>query len=245
MSAVLEDSGRRRRGILRELLRSLSTVLIVSGFLLVADAAVTVAWQEPVTAFLAQRQQDRLSRDLNRLDRAAPSPLEVRALSVLPTSRRRIAFLARAFKRDTKTGGALGRIKIPKLGASFVVVKGTDSGSLRKGPGLYPQTPLPGVPGTTAIAGHRTTYLAPFRHIDRLKRGDTIELHMPYGDFTYSVQEHRIVDPSDIGVIRGVGYPRLVLSACHPLYSAAKRIVVFARLVRTVSRGAALHTGRS
>jgi sortase A len=105
---------------------------------------------------------------------------------------------------------------------------------LRTGPGAYPDTPLPGGGGTTAIAGHRTTYLAPFRDIDKLKRGDAIELEMPYGRFTYSVQGHEIVDPSDVGVVKPVGYERLVLTACHPLYSAAERIVVSARLTRVV-----------
>ena len=90
-----------------------------------------------------------------------------------------------------------------------------------------------------AIAGHRTTYLAPFRHVDSLKHGDEIVIQMPYGRFTYSVEGQRIVDPGDFGVIRAVGYDRLVLSACHPLYSASHRIVVFARLVVAVPAGAA------
>jgi sortase A len=82
-----------------------------------------------------------------------------------------------------------------------------------------------------AIAGHRTTYGAPFRDIDRLDRRDRIAVEMPYGRFTYEVERRRIVKPTAVGVVRGAGYDRLVLSACHPKYSAAKRIVVFARLV--------------
>jgi len=127
----------------------------------------------------------------------------------------------------------VGRIRVPHIGASFVVVKGTSTSDLHGGPGIYPQTRFPGVPGTTAIAGHRTTYLAPFRHIDALRRGDVIVLDMPYGRFTYTVEGHRIVGPTDLGVIDPVGYDRLVLSACTPLYSAAQRIVVFARLTST------------
>ena len=84
-----------------------------------------------------------------------------------------------------------------------------------------------------AIAGHRTTYLAPFRHIDELRPGDQIVLKMPYGQFTYVVQYHRIVLPTALWVTKNVGYERLVLSACNPLYSAAQRIIVFARL-RTI-----------
>src|SRR3954452_19273410 len=132
---------------------------------------------------------------------------------------------------------------MPELGASWVIVKGTTTGDLRHGPGVYPQTPLPGASGTVAIAGHRTTYGAPFRHIDRLSSGDSITVTLPYGRFTYRVQHRRIVGPNDIWVIKRVGYDRLVLTACHPLYSAAKRIVVFARLVGTQARGGALRSG--
>jgi sortase A len=135
--------------------------------------------------------------------------------------------------RQIRTGDAIGRIVISKIGASYDVVQGTDTASLQKGPGHYPATSLPGLGQTVAIAGHRTTYLAPFRHIDELKPGDQIVLRMPYGEFTYIVQFHRIVLPTALWVTKNVGYDRLVLSACNPLYSAAQRIVVFARL-RTI-----------
>jgi sortase A len=224
---------------MRGALRGLSSVLIVAGVLLLADAGLTVAWQEPVSAYLAHRQQGRLSDRLADLEHALPTALERRALAAIRDQRRRMAFLARSLKRRTGEGDAIGRIRIPKIGASFVVVNGTQAPDLRKGPGLYEQTPLPGVGGTTAIAGHRTTYLAPFRHIDRLATGDTITLEEPYGTFTYSVERRLIVTPDALWVIRRVAHDRLVLSACHPLYSAAKRIVVFARLVRSDARGAA------
>ncbi|HKG36129.1 MAG TPA: class E sortase, partial [Solirubrobacterales bacterium] len=101
---------------------------------------------------------------------------------------------------------------------------------LRRGPGTYDQAPLPGAGGTAAIAGHRTTYLAPFRHIDDLDRGDPITLEMPYATLTYRVQRTATVDPDRGGVARRVAYQRLVLTACHPLFSASERYVVFARL---------------
>ena len=132
---------------------------------------------------------------------------------------------------------------IPQIGVSFVIVKGTSTSALESGPGIFPETRFPGISGTTAIAGHRTTYLAPFRHINDLHKGNVIELEMPYGRFTYSVEKTRIVAPSEYSVIRSVGYPRLVLTACHPLYSAAQRIVVFARQVAVQARGAALVPG--
>ncbi len=215
----------------RRFLRGVSTVLIVAGALMLADAGLTLAWQEPVTALLARLHQDQLGKDLKALNAAGPTRAERRALGHLHTDRQRVAFLARSLRRRLHRGDAAGRIRIDRIHASFVIVKGTDSASLRKGPGIYDQTPFPGVRGTTAIAGHRTTYLAPFRNIDRLAHGDDIEIDMPYATFHYRVEHRSIVSPDAISVIRRVRYDRLVLSACHPLYSAAQRIVVFARLV--------------
>lgn len=224
----------------RRALRTFSTLLIVAGALLLVDAALTLAWQEPVSALLARIEQDKLSTRLQTIEGRQLSPLERRALAHLEGEQRKLAFLARRARRDARPGDPLGRIRIPSIGAHFVLVEGTDTASLRTGPGHYSQTPLPGMPGTVAVAGHRTTYLAPFRHIDRLRRGNTIVLEMPYATFTYAVERRQIVPPSAWWVTRRRAYDRLVLSACHPLYSAAKRIVVFARLVRSQPRGAAL-----
>jgi sortase (surface protein transpeptidase) len=99
------------------------------------------------------------------------------------------------------------------------------------------------VPGTTAIAGHRTTYLAPFRHIDALRRGQPIVLDMPYARFTYRVIDSRVVLPTDVSIIKPVGYSRLVLSACTPLFSASHRLIVFARLQQIVPLGSARIAG--
>jgi len=217
----------------RRALRVLSTILVVAGGLLLLDAGVTLVWQEPFTGLLGRLHQDALGNDLSRLRREGPTAAERRALTHLRDQRRRIAFLARSLRRRTKDGEAVGRIRIPRADANFVVVKGTTAPDLRKGPGIYEQTPFPGVPGTVAMAGHRTTYLAPFRHLDRLRRGDPITVEMPYATFSYKVEGTRIVRPDAFWILRRVGHDRLVLSACHPLFSAAKRIVVFARLVRT------------
>ena len=112
------------------------------------------------------------------------------------------------------------------------MVQGTDTSSLQKGPGHYRNTSLPGQPGTVAIAGHRTTYLAPFRHIDQIENGDEIRIEMPYAAFTYTVQRHEIVDPSDVGILKPVGYDAAGLTACHPPYSASHRYALFAKLSR-------------
>ncbi len=223
----------------RRALRSLSTVLIISGMLMLADAGLTLVWQEPVSAVYASFVQGGLGDDLRKLELAESSSLDLAALRKLATEKRRMAFLARKLRADLDRGAAAGRIKIKKIKADYVLVNGTDPGSLRKGPGIYDDVPFPGAPGTTAIAGHRTTYLAPFRKINKLEPGDRVVVEMPYGVFTYEVEKTRIVKPTALWVIKRVDHDRLVLSACHPLYSAAKRIIIFARLVAAQARGAA------
>ena len=225
---------------MRRSLRALSTVLIVAGTLLLIDAGLTIAWQEPVSAIYARITQDRLGGDLDSLEAGGPTALEQRALDKLAGMDRRLAFLARSLRRRLDDGDAAGRIRIPRIDADFVVVDGTSPSALRKGPGFFPESPLPGARGTAAIAGHRTTYLAPFRNVDKIRPRDPIVVEMPYGRFTYEVERTRIVMPDALWVLRPVRYDRLVLTACHPLYSAARRIVVFARLVRTEPRGESL-----
>jgi sortase A len=216
----------------RRLIRDISSVLIISGLLLVVDAGVTLIWQEPVTAVVAMIKRNQIDKRFLSYHSAPLSPLDAHALGALHTMDQRISFLARREQRQVSTGAAIGKIVIKKIGASFDIVQGTDTSSLEKGPGHYPGTAFPGLGQTVAIAGHRTTYLAPFRHIDALAPGDRIVLDMPYGTFTYIVQYHKIVLPTALWVINNVGYDRLVLSACNPLYSAAQRIIVFARLAQ-------------
>ena len=181
--------------------------MMVSGTLLIADAAATLLWQEPLSAYVAHRQQGRL-----------------RDFLVHPPKR--------VIQKMPLKGDAIGRIEITAIGVDEYVVEGTDVESLRKGPGHYPETPLPGQHGTAAIAGHRTTYGAPFRRIDDLHRGELITVDMPYARYVYRVEETKTVVPTDLSVLDRVGHDRLVLSACHPLYSAAERVVVFSKLVR-------------
>jgi sortase A len=224
---------------LRRLVRDVSWVLIISGLLLVLDAGVTLVWQEPVTAVIALVKRSDINQQYLSYQRTPLAPAQRHALTDLPTLQDRIAFLARSEQHEVGTGDAIGRITIPKIGASYVVVEGTDTASLEKGPGHYPATAFPGLGQTVAIAGHRTTYLAPFRHLDGLRPGNRIMLKMPYGLFTYAVQYTKIVLPTALWITRNVGYERLVLSACNPLYSAAQRIVIFARLQSVVPLGPA------
>jgi sortase A len=197
---------RLRAHPIRVVLRFVASVMMVSGVLLISDAAATLLWQEPVSAYFSQRQQV-------KLEKALVDPPE------------------RVVRKEPLRGDALGKLLIPSIGVSEYVVEGTDADNLRKGPGHYPETPLPGQRGTVAVAGHRTTYGAPFRKLNDVKKGDRIVFELPYGTFVYRVDKTQIVDDSALWVTRPVGHPQLVLTACHPLYSAAQRIVAFARLV--------------
>jgi sortase A len=187
-------------------LRFVASVMMVSGVLLISDAVITLAWQEPVSAYFSERQQVKLEKAL-----------------IDPPKR--------VVQKEPLRGDALGKLLIPSIGVSEYVIEGTDADNLRKGPGHYPDTPLPGQHGTSAIAGHRTTYGAPFRKLNQLKKGDRIVAELPYGTFVYRVDRTQIVDDSALWVTKKVGHDQLVLTACHPLYSAAQRIVAFARLV--------------
>jgi sortase A len=214
----------------RRLIRDISSVLILSGLLLVLDAGATLVWQEPVTAAIGMIMRAQVNQRYLSYKTAPLTGSDVQALHTIKPQGERIAYLARRERAQVTTGDAIGQIEFPRIGNTYNVVQGTDTHSLEEGPGHYPQTALPGMGQTVAIAGHRTTYLAPFRFLDELRSGDLIFVKMPYGKFTYVVQYQRIVKPSEVSVIDDVGYDRLVLSACNPLYSAAQRIIVFARL---------------
>ncbi len=226
---------------MRRLIRDLSSVLILAGVLLVLDAALTLVWQEPVTAAIGLVLRSEVNQRYLSYETAPLTVVDQHALVGLGSLDRRIEYLARRELRqvDNATGAGIGRIEIPKLSTGYTLIQGTDELSLEKGPGHYPATALPGMGQTVAVAGHRTTYLAPFKLINELVPGDQIIVRMPYGTFTYSVQYHRVVLPTALWVTHNVGYERLVLSACHPLYSAAQRIIVFARLAVVQPHGPA------
>ena len=227
-------------GRMRTALRTLSSVLILSGVLLIADAALTVTWQEPFSYLYSRSQQGKLGDELLALEQEGLAPGESRLLKRLPSGERRLAFAARSLARRARPGQPIGRVRIPRIGLEKVMVEGTGTADLKRGPGHYPETPLPGVAGTAGIAGHRTTFGAPFRKLDKLRPGDSVQVEMPYATFTYRVERTRIVAPTATWVTKRVGYDRLILSACHPLYSAAQRIVVFARLEKAEARGSTL-----
>jgi sortase A len=222
---LLAGGTRKRRSKARAAVRFVAAVMTTSGVLLLLDAGATLAWQEPVSALLALQDQAKLGDELD--EKLAEVRGQARGDEL---SDAELEQLAERYEGETAIGEAWGRIELPSLGADYVVVEGTDEASLQEGPGHYPETALPGEGRTIAIAGHRTTYLAPFRSIDQLGEGDEIVIEMPWARFTYTFEEQLIVEPSQTEVTDTVGHERLVLSACHPLYSAAQRIVVFAKL---------------
>lgn len=224
-----------------------SIALITAGLLVVADVGITLAYQEPLSSIYSSIKQGEKESQLESLESEFLTQSDVRQIDQAkdnkdPKAREQaitanISELAQRLVDESRPGDALGRIEAPGMdGLNMVFVQGTDEASLELGPGHYPETAMPGQGKTVAIAGHRTTYLAPFRHIDSLSPGDKITLKMPYGTFIYSVQKSEIVDPSDVGVIHETGYERLVLSACNPLYSAAQRYIIFAKLAKTEPR---------
>ncbi len=224
------------------LLRILSTALITAGVVILADVGTTLLWKEPLSSVYASIKQSQAEDELQALEEKFPSPADLRAVAGAKDLEQRVKLLADLFEDEVHHGEAIGRIHIDRIGLDIVVVEGTDTASLQKGPGHYTLAESPGLarqgdgsafPGqgkTMGIAGHRTTYLAPFGRINEIGDGDQIVLEMPYGTFTYKVQKHETVDPSEVSIVRNVGYDRLVLTACHPLYSAAQRWAVFAKL---------------
>jgi sortase A len=221
--------------------RALLLAGLVAGLLAAADGVLTIVWQEPLTAIVQARSQSDLRDDLAARERAFA---RAEAQAAAEARRRRESRAAQARARAARQrreamvalraadGAALGTLEIPGIDLRTVVVASTSHDALTKGPGHYRGTALPGLRGTVGIAGHRTTYGAPFRRIDEVRPGARLVLRMPYGRFAYRVTGTRITTPGDASALQDQrGAPRLVLTACHPLYSAAKRIVVTARQV--------------
>ena len=219
--------------------RRLGNALIALGVCVLLYAGLILAWGDPVTWLWAHWQQRALTSEFHRQQRqfiVTTPPADSAAAKTLVRND------AIAFSKSLKEGHAFGRLTIARIGLSkVVVVQGTTAGidaDLSKGPGHYMNTPFPGLGGSVAIAGHRTTFGAWFRHIDEIRDGDFIDLEMPYATFHYKVEMHKVVLNNDWRIIRPQGYERLVLSACHPIYSASHRYIIFARAISVTLPGA-------
>jgi sortase A len=180
-----------------------------------------VAYQLWGTGIREAQAQGRLGKDFDKALQEAKDhpPQTVDAIAPVPE------------------GEPTATIRIPKIGVDKTVVEGVGVPDLKKGPGHYPETPLPGQKGNAAIAGHRTTYGAPFNRIDELHPGDEIFVTTVQGEFRYLVKDtegdgdgHLIVSPNQVEVLEDKGDNRLTLTACHPKLSARQRIVVVAEL---------------
>ncbi len=156
------------------------------------------------------------------------TPPDPEATAPSPTA---VAFLA-----DLDEGDPVARIEIPAVGVDKVVVSGVGVEELKAGPGHYPNTPLPGQAGNAAIAGHRTTYGAPFAPLDELRPGDGITVTTVQGRFAYRVRETTVVSPDAVEILDPTDDDRLTLTTCHPRFTARERLVVVADLVSTPGR---------
>jgi sortase A len=142
-------------------------------------------------------------------------------------------------------GDPIGYIRIPVIGINQVVVEGTNTPDLRKGPGHYTGTPLPGQGGNASIAGHRTTYGHPFYNLDSVKVGDPIVLTTLQGIFVYDATRSFVVSPGDTSVIKNVFADVLTLTTCNPRFSASTRLVVQGKLVHSqLFPNSGLHTAK-
>lgn len=220
--------------------RKLGVALLALGLSVLAWVGVSLSWGDPFTSIYTAHEQHVLAGQLAQEQRVwQTSPLRARALVDVRTAAepsRIIKMRALRFGRMLHDGAPIGRIVIPRIGLNMIVVEGTSEGDLAKGPGHYnaasgAATALPGAGGVVAIAGHRTTFLHPFRNVDQLRSGDNVYLEMPYGTLRYRVYFQKIVGATDWSILGTRPYEKLVLSACHPLYSATHRIITFARLV--------------
>ena len=199
---------------LRSLLSALGAILTGAGVLIL----MFVAYQLWGTGLYTGRQQGSLRSEFNQKLKAAEGPTTSTTVDPL------------RLPPPPPSGDTVAHIRIPKIGMDQLVVQGVGLGDLRKGPGHYPETPLPGEQGNAAIAGHRTTYGAPFNRLGELVDGDEILVTTLKGSFTYTVGRVHVVTPNQVEVLNPTPTPTLTLTTCHPKYSAKERLIVVSNL---------------
>jgi sortase A len=221
---------------MRRAARLVGTLLIATGVLGLTWVVLVWQWQDPFTALYTHVEQRHLASQYQHRAAAFEPRVHVagRDLAVV---RRDVASEALRYRRSLKPGDAVGRLKIGRIGLNMIVVQGTDHDTLKKGPGHYLASSLPGEGGLIYVAGHRTTYLAPFSHIDDIRNGDYMTFEVPYATFTYRAFRHYVVAASNLSVLVDHGREVLRLQACHPRFFATHRYIVDARLVAFTPRG--------
>jgi sortase A len=223
-------------GRARRVVRTVGTLMVVAGTLLLAWALLVWRWQDPFTALYTRWEQRELTDEyeqrferFERFQARAPTPAE-------RISPQQIAAAARKYRLGLREGDAIGRIKVPRLDVNMILVEGTKTDTLKKGPARHRRTYLPGEGKLVYIAGHRTTYSAPFSDIDDLRRGDRVRLELPYGSFEYRIRGHRIVKADEVSVLRSRRREEVALQACWPRFFASHRYIAYANPVRVIPR---------
>ena len=225
---------------MRQLVRALGSLMALAGAGLLVWCLLVWLWEDPFTGLYTRYQQRELAQSYERLEATYRAGAPARGGGGAPSlaaERQRVARDARRYRTEADSGAAIGRLGVPKLGLDMVVVNGTDASTLKKGPGRDPRTFMPGQGELVYIAGHRTTYSAPFSDIDDLRAGDRVTLRVPYATFVYRVTGHVVVPADDIARLRSQGREVLALQACHPRFFASHRYIVYARPVELVPRG--------
>lgn len=221
---------------MRHFFRLLGTVMIVVGLVGLAWAFVVWRWQDPVTAIYTYREQRQLASGYERLFHDFQQPRQT-PVSV-DDSAARLRADARRYRKSLERGQPVGRLRVPRLGLNMIMVNGTDADTLKKGPGRYLGSFMPGQGQLIYIAGHRTTYSAPFSRIEALRRGDRVTIEVPYGVFEYRIVRWVVVPATALRVLRSRGREEVALQACHPRFFATQRYIAYARPFRVVPRGA-------
>ena len=217
----------------------LGTLILVIGLGVLAWSATVYLWKDPFTTAYTAYEQRKLETKLDqRFEQWIPRPKPGKNGEIRP-SNADVSREARRYRLASANGDAVARLEIPRLDLDAVIVNGTSSGDLRRGPGRHLETSMPGEGRLVYVAGHRTTYGAPFSDVDKLRRGDTILLELPYASLEYRVMSHRIVDDNDLSVLRSRGREELVLQACHPRFFASDRYLVYARPIQVTEKHAA------
>ena len=220
---------------MRRRVHLLGTLLAVAGVLTLGWALLVWQWQDPFTALYTTWKQHQLA---SQYDKRAKSFTTTISGPTVKAERASIAREAKLYRLNSKRGQVIGRLRVPRMGINMLLVNGTDHDTLKKGPGRDGRTFMPGENRLVYIAGHRTTYLAPFSHIDRLRRGDRVTIEVPYATFIYAVTRHRIVKSTDLSVLRSPRRELVELQACHPRFFATHRYIAYAKLLRVEPRGA-------
>jgi sortase A len=230
-----------RPRVMRRRFRRIGLLLALLGVAVLVWVGVVWVWQDPFTALYTRYEQHQLA---GQYARRVAGFRQVSHENTDAAELAAIALEARRYRRESHPGEAMGTIDVPRLGLHhMMLVDGTDESSLQKGPGIYRGDFLPGEHELVYVAGHRTTFLAPFAKINDLRDGDKVTIAMPYGTFVYRITGYRIVVATDVAVLQTQHHEELVLQACHPRFFATHRYLAYAHLVEVVPTGESPITG--